>query len=246
VIFIAFDDVDIAGHTCGSSGACYKAEIEDTDSLVGTLLSAIESRPHFAEEDWQIVLTADHGHRATGGHGGQSDLERRIPFIVVSKSAQQGSLLPVPFQVSHADVAPTVLSHFGVPLPEHYAGFPRGDLVGLQGDLNQDSELDLADWLDFQAGVAVELAGKSPLERYLLGDLNLDERHSLEDVLIFRDFYLSAGGSASDLVSRQIPEPPSLGLWMLATILCGWTAGLRLPRRPSRLTKPSPRPTPSH
>lgn len=62
-LFVSFDEVDAAGHSCGSSNACYQTEIEQVDGLVGQMLTAISSRPNFASEDWQIVVTSDHGQR---------------------------------------------------------------------------------------------------------------------------------------------------------------------------------------
>lgn len=122
VIFVSFDEVDIAGHAWGSSNTNYMAQIETTDVYIGRILDAISSRSNFANEDWQIVITADHGHRPQGGHGGQTNLERRIPFIVASKNVGQGKL---PAGVSHADIAPTVMDHFGFTIPNHYWGQSR-------------------------------------------------------------------------------------------------------------------------
>ena len=36
-------------------------------------LDAIAARPDFTNEDWQILVTSDHGHKPNGGHGGQSE-----------------------------------------------------------------------------------------------------------------------------------------------------------------------------
>lgn len=137
--FVALDDVDAAGHSCGSSGACYQTAVELADTRVGQMLAAISSRPNFASENWQIIVTADHGHLATGGHGGQSTLERTIPFVVASKTLAQGTLVDGQIGVSHADLAPTVLDHFGVAIPAHYFGTSRaaGGIVG-NPDINRD------------------------------------------------------------------------------------------------------------
>ena len=122
--FVAFDQVDGAGHSHGGSSIQYQQQIEVSDYYIGTILQKIASRPTFAEEDWQVIVTSDHGHRIEGGHGGQSVLERTIPFIVVSKNLNQGELGD---GVSHADIAPTVLQHFGLAVPEHYAGISRAE-----------------------------------------------------------------------------------------------------------------------
>ncbi|MEM7196109.1 MAG: alkaline phosphatase [Pseudomonadota bacterium] len=122
VVFVAFDEVDLAGHASGSSFALYREAIESADVRIGELLDALAARPDFDNEYWQIIVTSDHGHRPNGGHGSQTSLERTIPFIVVSRTLRHGNL---PSGVSHADVAPTVLDHFGVSVPPHIVGVRR-------------------------------------------------------------------------------------------------------------------------
>ncbi len=127
-VFVSLDLVDYAGHhkyqglPRGSSGTGYKKAIEEADVYLGQVLGAIANRPDFLNEDWQIVVTSDHGHRAKGGHGGQSALERTIPLIITSQNLIQGDL---PLGASQADVAPTILNHFGVASPSRYAGVSR-------------------------------------------------------------------------------------------------------------------------
>tara|TARA_Y100000590_G_C15634932_1_gene982581 strand:- start:88 stop:1425 length:1338 start_codon:yes stop_codon:yes gene_type:complete len=125
-VFVQFVSVDWAGHWWGgSSSVRYKNEIEEVDSLIGDILSTIQNRTHFSNESWQIILTSDHGHLINGGHGGQSELERRVPFIISSKELIKGTLDYFNTNVSIADVAPSVLDHFGLDIPDRYAGISR-------------------------------------------------------------------------------------------------------------------------
>ena len=171
-VFVAIDDVDIAGHQCGSSGECYERSIRIADVMVGRMLDSLRSRENLLSENWQIVLTSDHGHRPSGGHGGQSELERRIPFIVSSKQASQDVMeerggTPV----SHADVAPTVLDHFGIEIPERYWGASRaGNAAILPGDFNADGTVDRLD---------IDLLSRA--EDELIYDVNLDGSVTTED-----------------------------------------------------------------
>lgn len=221
--FVALDDIDAAGHTCGSSGACYQTEIEQTDGLVGQMLTAISNRPNFASEDWQIIITADHGHLATGGHGGQSTVERTIPFIVASKTLTQGRLVDSLNGVSHADLAPTVLTHFGVSIPAHYFGTSRA-AGGVQGnpDINGDGIVSgdghgpyasddvtafVHDWLH-----------TSPVTMPLPGDLNIDGVVNLADWAILHNANAVMGDAVfAALRERSVPEPMAL---VMATIAC--------------------------
>ena len=85
VLFLHFDDPDAAGHAFGFSPDVpeYVQTIEQTDQHVGTVVQAIRQRPTYAEEDWLIVVTTDHGGIGTS-HGGNSIEEQRIPFILHS------------------------------------------------------------------------------------------------------------------------------------------------------------------
>ncbi len=126
-IFVFVDDVDHAGHSAGFSPAIptYLAEVADVDAQVGLVLDAIRNRPTFAQEDWQIVVTSDHGGRGTG-HGVAAADNYTIPFIVSNRAVLQGNLADVPGNV---DVAPTVLTHFGVAIPANIDGVARGSQI---------------------------------------------------------------------------------------------------------------------
>jgi hypothetical protein len=219
-IFVAFDEVDVAGHTCGSSGACYQIEIEQADNLVGQLLDALIHRPDFANEDWQIVITSDHGHTAAGGHGGQTDLERRIPFIVAGTSVAPGRLVDALKGVSHADVAPTVLDHFGVEIPGHYFGVSRaaGGLLG-NPDINGDGMVNgdgtgPAGLDDVTAFISYWLQSSPPGTTPLPADLNFDGLVSLADWGILNTAGPNLGRAVLAAIhDLSVPEPAS---WMLA------------------------------
>lgn len=109
--FVYFGDVDIAGHTCGAAGACYRTAIENTDRHVATLLAAIKARPTYANEDWTYLVTADHGHTDAGGHGGSSVPERSSFIIRNGPGTTPGTPAIAPKNV---DIAAIVLSRFGV------------------------------------------------------------------------------------------------------------------------------------
>ena len=126
-IFVHLDDVDAAGHQTGLFSQNYVNISQNADLFVGIMLEAIRNRPTFAQESWKIMLTADHGHRPGGGHGGQTALERAIPFILTEKGTGGGALLSAVDQPSMVDIGGSVLPHFGVPIPSSYEGI---DLSG--------------------------------------------------------------------------------------------------------------------
>lgn len=123
-VFLFLDDVDGAGHSCcftpGDDG--YRAEITEVDGQIGQVLTAIKNRPDFANEEWQIVITSDHGGRGSS-HGIHSADNYTIPFLVSSKQANQGYLKGVPHNY---DAAVTAMDHMGLAIPSNLDGDVRG------------------------------------------------------------------------------------------------------------------------
>ena len=83
-LFVHFDDVDHAGHGTGFSptNSNYIDAIERVDSQIDELMDAIKGRENYADEDWAIIVSTDHGGIGTS-HGGNSEEERTI-FMIVS------------------------------------------------------------------------------------------------------------------------------------------------------------------
>ncbi|MEL5960628.1 alkaline phosphatase family protein [Streptomyces sp. CLV115] len=109
--FVHLDEVDGAGHGTGSASDAYLKALNTADGQIGRLLDAVASRPAYAKEDWLVVVTADHGHTPTGGHGGNTPLERGTFVIAQGKGIRPGSVRD---DVKITDIAPTVLRHEGV------------------------------------------------------------------------------------------------------------------------------------
>ncbi|WP_051716384.1 alkaline phosphatase family protein [Streptomyces bikiniensis] len=109
--FVHLDEVDGAGHYYGTGHRAYLDALNRADTRIGRILDAVTARAAYAEENWQIVVTADHGHLPNGGHGGNSPSERQTFVIAKGTGFAPGS---VRHDVKVTDVAPTVLRHFGV------------------------------------------------------------------------------------------------------------------------------------
>lgn len=84
VLFVHLDDVDIAGHATGYSvdSPVYMQAIEAADSHVGAIMTALQQRPNYANEEWLIALSTDHGGLGFS-HGGAS-IEERTIFTIFS------------------------------------------------------------------------------------------------------------------------------------------------------------------
>jgi hypothetical protein len=112
LMHVFFDDIDGAGH--GSRFALdeprYVQTVQRIDSYIGQMLQAIRARPGFADEDWLVVITSDHGGYL--GHHGDFEADcYTIPLLVSSRTSASGMMPGIPGNI---DVTPTVLEHFGV------------------------------------------------------------------------------------------------------------------------------------
>ena len=148
------DRPDEAGHGSGyyPYSKEYQAAVRESDASIGEVLAAIAARPMFANEDWLIVITADHGGWDRF-HGQQCTQCYTIPFIVAGRNVVQGRIPGVPHNY---DVAPTALAHFGVDVSKiDFDGQVRGK-GGALGITRPTTALDdgLAVYLSFSDGVA--------------------------------------------------------------------------------------------
>jgi hypothetical protein len=109
--FVYIGDADEISHVTGTYAPEYRSAIEEADALVGRLVAAIQRRPTYADEDWLILVSTDHGRNEEGGHGGGSDQERTIFFLAHGPSVVREPIETVPNIV---DVAVTALTHLGV------------------------------------------------------------------------------------------------------------------------------------
>lgn len=109
--FVHLCEVDHAGHAHGADSAEYAAALGRVDRRIGRLLRAVRSRASYDGEDWLVLVTADHGMRPRGGHGGGTPAERRTFVVAVGDGIRPGSRSRA---VGVTDLAPTILDHLGI------------------------------------------------------------------------------------------------------------------------------------
>ena len=108
------DAVDHAGHAGNyyTYTTGYTNALALTDGYLGACLSAIAGRSTFADEDWLILVTSDHGgyknthsNQVKGNHG------TTIPIVIAGRNVAAGRIPGCPYNF---DVCASALAHFGV------------------------------------------------------------------------------------------------------------------------------------
>ena len=108
------DGPDAAGHATSffPMSAEYKSALATADGYIGQCLAAITGRATFAQEDWLVIVTSDHGgYRNMHGqvtYGRQADT---VPIAISGRNVAPGRIPGIPHNY---DVAASALAHFGV------------------------------------------------------------------------------------------------------------------------------------
>lgn len=115
VLTVYFDAVDLAGHSNGFSpnNPSYINAIQAVDAQIGNIVTALHNRANYANEDWLILITTDHGGIGTG-HGGNSDEERHIWWIASGNQVTHKQLVgndPGSYRIVPPGVDTAILKH---------------------------------------------------------------------------------------------------------------------------------------
>ena len=116
-------EVDRAGHAYGI-GPEYRAAAANVDRMLRATVAKLDLTRT------TLIVTADHGHVAPGGHGGPEREVAHVPLILVGKGVRVGAH-------AHAhtiDFAETVSALLGVASPGHGEGRALTELLDLAPD----------------------------------------------------------------------------------------------------------------
>ncbi|AEV33295.1 putative AP superfamily protein [Owenweeksia hongkongensis DSM 17368] len=113
ILFIHYDECDAAGHGTGFdlNSPTYMNAIQTVDTEIGEVMKALMKRPTFADEDWLVLCTTDHGGNGYG-HGGNSNTERHIWWFAAAESLPKMTVTgadPGSYQMPTNPVNPTLL-----------------------------------------------------------------------------------------------------------------------------------------
>ena len=121
LFLLDFSIADEAGHAWGASSPQYQAAAQAVDEELRRLAPEID-RQHSV-----LIVTADHGHTAAGGHGGAEESVIRVPLVMVGGPVRAGST----GSAEQVDLAPTVAALLGIEIPASSQGRPLLELLDL-------------------------------------------------------------------------------------------------------------------
>ena len=90
----------------------YTNSLALSDGYLGQCLTAITNRATFADEDWLILVTSDHGgYQKTHGESGSGTHGRTVPLVIAGTSVTAGRISGLSYNF---DVCASALAHFGI------------------------------------------------------------------------------------------------------------------------------------
>ena len=119
LLVVHFPDVDEAGHASGGASKAYRDTALRVDRDLARLVAALEG------PETTFVVTSDHGHIDTGGHGGPEDVVTKVPAVFAGPDVRPGT-----GEGTQDQVAPTVALLADLPAPRNATGVPL-DLTAL-------------------------------------------------------------------------------------------------------------------
>jgi hypothetical protein len=122
LVILHLPDLDDAGHDEGAASEGYADVAARIDADLLGLVDALQ------DGETTFVFTSDHGHIASGGHGGWEDETVLTPLVISGGEVAFGSS-----EVDQADVAPTVAVLAGLPVPRHALGEALPSVVASSG-----------------------------------------------------------------------------------------------------------------
>ncbi len=132
LVIVHFPDIDEAGHAFGASAPEYTEMVARVNDDLDRLVTGLD------DGETVFCITPDHGHIATGGHGGWED-----PVIHTSCVIAGPGVAHVTTQADLEDIAPTVAVLGGLSTPGHARGIAIASLLeepdspAIQADLKR-------------------------------------------------------------------------------------------------------------
>jgi len=112
LVVVLWSGIDDAGHDHGAASSAYSTAVRRADDALARALVGLDPRTD------TLIVVADHGHIASGGHGGTEPEVLAVPLILAGAGVRPGHLA----DAALTDVAPTIAALLGLPTPGHALG----------------------------------------------------------------------------------------------------------------------------
>lgn len=151
-----FTIADEAGHGWGASSRQYQTAAQDVDEEIQRLAPEMDLRRSV------LLVTADHGHTATGGHGGPEESVVHVPLVMVGGPVRVGATA----RADQVDIAPTVAALLGIEIPASSQGRPLLEVFDLAPDARRRVLESLYQQREsFVAQYVAWVSGRAPVRR---------------------------------------------------------------------------------
>lgn len=119
-VLVHIPDIDEAGHGSGGTSEEYRRSVERVDRGLRRLTESLRSA------DTAFAVVSDHGHVATGGHGGWEPEVTRTPAVLAGAGV---GLARKARYIAQQDLAPTLSALHGLVPPEESLGVFRREVL---------------------------------------------------------------------------------------------------------------------
>lgn len=121
---------DEAGHTYGGASNAYREVIAAVDRCLGRIVDQVGA-------DVTLAVLSDHGHihrRGRGGHGGLEPEVINAPFTMAGPGVQNANQI----EAQIVDIAPTISTLLGLPIPANSQGGVLWDALDVPAEHDAD------------------------------------------------------------------------------------------------------------
>jgi hypothetical protein len=151
-ILIHFTQVDFAGqYQGGAEGEAYRQAAFTVDSYLSQIVAAMD----FSRS--VLVILSDHGHISSGGYGGDEVEVMWQPLVMIGENIIPGSYS----DINQIDVAPTISTLLGLPLPTTAQGRILFEMLRLNEQERATAQMAVAQQRVALAEAYLEVVDKS-------------------------------------------------------------------------------------
>jgi len=163
LILIHLSQVDYAGQSFGAASQQYRAAVRRADSHIREIAQAMSLTRSV------LIVAADHGYLALGGHGGGEEEVLITPLVMVG-----GRVVPGPHEeIDQTDIAPTIATLLGLAVPSAAQGEILFDALVLDDAESTEKWVSWAQQRVELGSLYLESIGQEPLSDGTKGDAEI-------------------------------------------------------------------------